>query len=301
MPQVLRCDLARRRRSATRPSRSSGSTPRRPAPRATTRRTPRPPTTTPTVPTTCFGCHLRDFTTAATPVNHAGLPTTCDSCHKNTDATWLLATAFNHCDVLRRSPARTRPRPAPVPQPAVRTQRQQLHQRAHEPVLGLPSEGLQQRQDAGEPHRVALPDDLRHMPQVLRCDLARRRRSATRPSRSSASTPRRRAPTCHNPPYAPSANNYSAVPTTCFGCHHAGLRHRRDTREPRRSADDVRQLPQEHGRRPGCSRRPSTIRRTSRSPARTRPRPAASATTRRTPPAPTTSPACPRARAPPAI
>ncbi len=27
--------------------------------------------------------------------------------------------------------------------------------------------------------------------------------------------------TCHNPPYAPSANNYSTVPTTCFGCHSA--------------------------------------------------------------------------------
>ncbi|HEX7613779.1 MAG TPA: cytochrome c3 family protein, partial [Thermoanaerobaculia bacterium] len=49
-----------------------------------------------TVPTTCYGCHQRDVTGATTPVNHAGLPTTCDTCHKNTDATWLLASAFAH-------------------------------------------------------------------------------------------------------------------------------------------------------------------------------------------------------------
>ncbi|MFI5181067.1 MAG: hypothetical protein ACHQPI_06730, partial [Thermoanaerobaculia bacterium] len=90
------------------------------------------------VPTTCFGCHQTAFAGAATPVNHAGLPTTCDSCHKNTDSTWLLATAFNHSTFFALSGAHST---APCSQ-------------------------------------------------------------------------------CHNPPYAPSANNFVTVPTSpCSACH----------------------------------------------------------------------------------
>jgi hypothetical protein len=90
------------------------------------------------VPTTCYGCHQRDVTGATTPVNHTGLPTTCDSCHKNTDATWLLATAFNHSTYFALAGAHTT---APCSQ-------------------------------------------------------------------------------CHNPPYAPSANNFISVPTSpCSACH----------------------------------------------------------------------------------
>ncbi|HVN76844.1 MAG TPA: hypothetical protein VMT19_11040, partial [Thermoanaerobaculaceae bacterium] len=49
-----------------------------------------------TVPTTCAGCHTKDYQGATTPVNHAGLPTTCDSCHNFADASWTLASSFNH-------------------------------------------------------------------------------------------------------------------------------------------------------------------------------------------------------------
>jgi predicted CXXCH cytochrome family protein len=90
-----------------------------------------------TVPTSCYGCHVRDFNGAASPVPHTGFPTTCDSCHKNTDAAWSQKSAFSHA--------------------------------AYFSLVG--------------PH-------------------------ATAPCAQ-----------CHNPPYAPSANNYLTVPTSCYGCH----------------------------------------------------------------------------------
>ena len=60
-----------------------------------------------TVPTTCFGCHTKDYQGAATPVNHAGLPTTCDSCHNNADAAWTLASSFNHATYFPLAGAHT--------------------------------------------------------------------------------------------------------------------------------------------------------------------------------------------------
>ncbi len=60
-----------------------------------------------TLPTTCVGCHLSNYQGATTPVNHAGLPTTCDSCHKFTDATWALATTFNHATYFPLAGAHT--------------------------------------------------------------------------------------------------------------------------------------------------------------------------------------------------
>jgi hypothetical protein len=93
---------------------------------------------TTTVPTTCYGCHVRDFTGATSPVPHTGFPTTCDSCHKNTDATWSQKGAFVH--------------------------------NAYFALAGA---------------------------------------HATAPCAQ-----------CHNPPYAPSANNYMSVPKTpCSACH----------------------------------------------------------------------------------
>jgi hypothetical protein len=46
--------------------------------------------------TTCVSCHLKDFNTTTNP-NHAqaGFPTTCDTCHKATDTSWTQGT-FNH-------------------------------------------------------------------------------------------------------------------------------------------------------------------------------------------------------------
>ena len=48
-----------------------------------------------TVPTTCYGCHQKDFNGTTNP-NHvsASFPTTCDSCHGNTS--WTPVTSFNH-------------------------------------------------------------------------------------------------------------------------------------------------------------------------------------------------------------
>ncbi len=54
--------------------------------------------------------------------------------------------------------------------------------------------------------------------------------------------------TCHNPPYAPSANNYTAVPTSCYGCHVRDFTGATSPVPHTGFADDLRQLPQEHGR-----------------------------------------------------
>jgi hypothetical protein len=45
----------------------------------------------------CSACHLADYQTAISPVNHvaAGFPTTCDTCHKFSDTLWSQA-VFNH-------------------------------------------------------------------------------------------------------------------------------------------------------------------------------------------------------------
>ena len=79
------------------------------------------------VPTTCYGCHVRDFTAATTPVPHTGFPTTCDSCHKNTDTTWAQKGSFVHNAYFALAGAHVT---APCAQ--CHTE-QQLHQRAHEP------------------------------------------------------------------------------------------------------------------------------------------------------------------------
>ena len=90
------------------------------------------------VPTTCYGCHVRDFTGATSPVPHTGFSTTCDSCHRNSDATWSQKSAFLHNTYFALAGAHVT---APCSQ-------------------------------------------------------------------------------CHNPPYAPSPNNYLNVPTTpCAACH----------------------------------------------------------------------------------
>ncbi len=60
-----------------------------------------------TVPTNCAGCHTKDYQTATTPVNHAGLPTACDSCHNFADASWTLASSFNHATYFTLAGAHT--------------------------------------------------------------------------------------------------------------------------------------------------------------------------------------------------
>ena len=282
VPQVLRRDVDARRRSATRPSRSSASTPRPRARRATTRRTPRPRTTTRPSRRPATAATSGTSPAPRRPCHHAGFPTTCDSCHKNTDATWLLATAFNHSTYFALAGAHATAPCAQCHNPPYAPPRTTT-QRAHEPRARRAT-----RPTTTTPRRRWTTSRRASRRPATRATSSptRRgcwRRSATRPSRSSASHATTACATCHNPPYAPSANNYTTVPTTCYGCHHEGLHRRHDAREPhrprRRRATPATRTPTP----PGSSRRPSTTRRTSRSPAPTSRRPAPSATTRRTP------------------
>ena len=181
---------------ATRPhvERSPSST--TPASSRSSACTPRPPCASchinnnyTTVPTTRASAATRRTTRARRrPVNHAGLPTTCDSCHNNADAAWTLASSFNHATYFPLAGAHATARRARLPR------RRQLHDRADEPVLRLPRDRLHERHHAGEPRRRRLPDDVRHLPQVLRHLVdAGQLQPRHASSRSSACTPRRRA------------------------------------------------------------------------------------------------------------
>jgi hypothetical protein len=171
-----------------------------------------------TVPTSCYGCHVRDFNTATAPVNHAGLPTTCDSCHKNTDATWLLATAFNHSTYFALAGAHTT---APC---------SQCHNPPYAPsannfttVPTAPCSACHQN----DYNNATTP--VNHIAQGFptTCDSCHKFSDATWLLATFSHTTfplvgvhaTTACATCHNPPYAPSANNYTTVPTSCSGCH----------------------------------------------------------------------------------
>ncbi len=171
-----------------------------------------------TVPTSCYGCHVRDFTGAATPVNHAGLPTTCDTCHKNTDQTWLLATAFNHGTYFALAGAHAT---APCAQ---------CHNPPYAPTANnfvtvptSPCSACHQN----DYNNATTP--VNHIAQAFptTCDSCHKFTDATWLLATFSHTtfplvgPHATAPCaqCHNPPYAPSANNYTTVPTSCYGCH----------------------------------------------------------------------------------
>jgi len=50
-----------------------------------------------TVPTTCYGCHLADFTGTNNPSHvAANFPTTCNTCHGAAPMTWTTGVTFNH-------------------------------------------------------------------------------------------------------------------------------------------------------------------------------------------------------------
>ena len=167
-----------------------------------------------TVPTTCSGCHQKDVTGATTPVNHAGLPTTCDSCHKNTDATWLLASAFNHTTYFALAGAH-------VTAPCA-----QCHTNGNFTTLqSTPSPCATCHQN--DYATAKTPVDHVALSFSTTCDSCHKFSDATWLLATFSHTTfplvgaHATAPCaqCHNPPYAPSANNYTAVPTTCSGCH----------------------------------------------------------------------------------
>jgi hypothetical protein len=173
-----------------------------------------------TVPTSCYGCHIRDFTGAAngTPVAHTGLPTTCDSCHKNSDTTWLLATAFNHATYFTLAGTHAT---APCAQ---------CHNPPYAPsannFLTVPTSPCSSCH-LNDYNSAKTPVD--HIAQGFptTCDSCHKFSDATWLLATFSHTTfplvgvhaTTACATCHNPPYAPSTNNYTAVPTTCSGCH----------------------------------------------------------------------------------
>ena len=161
-------------------------------------------------PATAGACHQADYQKSANPPHAAaGFPTTCDTCHKFADPAWKPA-SFNHNTPRRsRSPARTPRSRAP---PATRT----TSTRAR-PATASTCHQPDYQKSVNPPHAVVgLPDDVRHVPQVLRRRPGSRRPSITprpRPSRSSASTRRSPAAACHK------NNVYKGTPRDCYSCH----------------------------------------------------------------------------------
>ncbi len=167
-----------------------------------------------TVPTTCYGCHQKDSAGATTPVNHSGLPTTCESCHKNTDTTWLLATAFNHSTYFALAGAHVTAACA------------QCHTNGNFTTLqSTPTPCATCHQN--DYNTAKTPVDHVASGFSTTCDSCHKFSDTTWMQATfshttfplvgvHATTP---CATCHNPPYAPSANNYTTVPTTCYGCH----------------------------------------------------------------------------------
>ena len=213
----------------------------------------------------CTACHQADFQNATTPVNHAGFPTACETCHAFSDPTWQQKTP----STIRLLRPGGDPRHHGVCQ---LSQEQQLRDRRNEPLFGLPHDRLQQLQEPA-PRRLRLPDDLRHVPQVLGPDLAARdvprphtvfplvgrpphdglrqlsqeRNYTTVPTSPCVGLP----PTdFHN---ATSPVNHAGFPTTCDTCHRytdptwpPGLRPRHVLPPRRRPRHDrVRPVPQE--------------------------------------------------------
>ena len=248
LPQEHRRHLAPSDAPSTtrRTSRSPAPTPRRPAPSATTRRT-RPANNYVSVPTSpCSACHQTDYNNAKTPVDHiaSSFPTTCDSCHKFSDATWMQAT-FSHTTfplvgVHATTACATCHNPPYAPSANNYTT-------VPDDLLRLSREGLHGRHDARAPHR--LRDDVRQLPQEHRRHLAARDAPSTTTTYFALAGAHVTAPCsqCHNPPYAPSANNYISVPTSpCSACHLTDYNTATTPGEPHRRGlpDDLRHVPQ---------------------------------------------------------
>ena len=141
-----------------------------------------------TVPTTCFGCHLKDYTTATTPVNHAAVPDDLRLVPQATPIpTWILASRST-TPRSSRSWAPTRPRPAPPATSAA------TNDRADEPLLRLPPGGLRQRHNASEPRAAGFPTTCDTCHKVTDTTWTQATFNHSTSSRWSASTPRSRAP-----------------------------------------------------------------------------------------------------------
>ena len=158
-----------------------------------------------TVPTDCYSCHKADYTGTKNP-NHvtAGFPTTCATCHNT--SSWTSGDFQSQQHQRFRSRARTSPCLAQVPR------QQQLHNTAHS-LLRLPPGGLHRNNESrsrrrGLPHRlhiVSHDHDLDHV-HFQPCD------SVFPLTGAHATVP---CAQCHT------NNNYTTLPTACYGCHQA--------------------------------------------------------------------------------
>ncbi len=171
-----------------------------------------------TVPTSCYGCHVRDFNAAVTPVPHTGFPTTCDSCHKNTDSTWSQKSAFNHATYWQLAGAHAT---APCAQ---------CHNPPYAPsannYLTVPT-GPCSSCHMNDYNTATTPVNHITSNFPTTCDSCHKFTDATWMQATFSHTTfplvgvhaTTQCAVCHNPPYAPSANNYTTVPQTCYGCH----------------------------------------------------------------------------------
>ena len=166
----------------------------------------------------CYGCHVRDFTGATSPVPHTGFPTTCDSCHKNTDATWSQKGAFIHNTYFALAGAHVT---APC---------SQCHNPPYAPsannYLSVPTTPCSACHQTDYNNAKSPVDHIAsNFPNT--CDSCHKFSDATWNLATFSHTTfplvgrhaTTACATCHNPPYAPSANNYTTVPITCYGCH----------------------------------------------------------------------------------
>ena len=158
-----------------------------------------------TLPTTCYGCHQKDYNNATTPVPHTGFPTTCDTCHDT--VAWTDAT-FNHATTgFTLTGAHTVPPRActdchinnnyKLNSTLCITCHQTDFNNATTPVP-----------HAGFPTTCELCHDT-----VLWTDATFNHNNTTFPLTGSHTVPPRACADCHV------NNNYSTLPTACIGCH----------------------------------------------------------------------------------
>ena len=153
----------------------------------------------------CYGCHQADYTGTTNP-NHAtvGFPTTCDTCHTTT--AWTGATSITR---TRRLPADRRARHRRL---RSMPHQQQLH------TLPTACYCCHQADFTGTTNPAArscrLPDRLHAVPlhhELDYVDLQSRHRSFPLTGFHATLT----CAQCHT------NNNYTTLPTTCYGCHQA--------------------------------------------------------------------------------
>ncbi len=168
-------------------------------------------TTVPTGP--CSACHLTDFQNATTPVPHTGFSTSCDQCHRFSDNTWSQKSAFNHTTYFALAGTHATTPCAnchknnnylTVPTSPCTACHQTDFQNATSPVphTGFPTACEQCHAFADATWQQKTP--FNHATYFALAGA-----HATSPCTQ-----------CHNPPYAPSPNNYLTVPTSpCSACH----------------------------------------------------------------------------------